>query len=153
MKKIISLLLALAIPLYALPLAAGAAGSKATVTTEAEFKAALTNESVSEIEVNGSIRVNDEADSQSTPLIINRAVTISGINNSSLTFWAGGIVLGADVTFNNLSFTFSNVERPAILANGYALTLHGIITVQDPGTLDFSGVPGFFVTFVLLVQS
>ncbi len=126
MKKIISLLLALAIPLYALPLAAGAAGSKATVTTEAEFKAALTNESVSEIEINGSIRVNDEADSQSTPLIINRAVTISGINNSSLTFWAGGIVLGADVTFKNLSFTFPNVERPAFLANGYALTLHGI---------------------------
>ena len=29
----------------------------------------------------------------------------------------------------------------------------GIMTVQKPGTLDFSGVPGFFVTLMLLVQS
>lgn len=30
--------------------------------------------------------------------------------------------------------------------------IHGIINTQKAGTLDFSGVPAFFVTMVLLVQ-
>ena len=57
------------------------------------------------------------------PWIINKRVTIEG---GSLTIGTGGIVLGADVTFQNTQLHFTKPICNAIVANGYALTLDGV---------------------------
>ena len=42
----------------------------------------------------------------------------------------------------------TNIDGTPVLSNGN----HVVINTQKAGTLDFSGVPAFFVTMVLLVQ-
>ncbi|MBR5596039.1 MAG: hypothetical protein IKW30_01355 [Lachnospiraceae bacterium] len=91
------------------------------VSNADEFHAALADSNVSVIEVNGTI--NKLIGSGNDPLMISRPVTIRG---GVLDLWYLGIVLGADVTFENIEINLSSTESNAIVANGYTLTLDGV---------------------------
>ncbi len=65
-------------------------------------------------------QVNDDR-SDSAPWVIDKRITIRG---GKVNLRAGGIVLGADVTFDGVAFEFPNTERNVIAANGYTLTLN-----------------------------
>lgn len=74
------------------------------------------------IVLEGNGNVNDTA-SDSAPWVIDKSVTIRGGN---LVLRAGGILLGADVTFEDISLSFSNNVRNVIMANGHTLTLKNV---------------------------
>lgn len=74
------------------------------------------------IEINGSCAAIDPTGSDA-PWVIDRAVTIRG---GTLTVHAGGIILNADVTFQNTVLAFGGFIRNAILANGHTLTLENV---------------------------
>ena len=66
--------------------------------------------------------VNDDT-SKSTPWVISKEVTIQ---NGGIDLRAGGIILGANVTFKNVQLHFANPVRNVIAANGYELTLESV---------------------------
>ena len=70
------------------------------------------------------------------PFIINKAVTIQGGGFSNN---YAGIILGADVTFQNIELSFSNPARNAIIANGHTLTLDGVTSTGTYGINLFCG--------------
>lgn len=62
--------------------------------------------------------------SEDEPLIITKNITITG---GELTLSKAGIMLGADVTFQNVSINLANPVRNAIIANGYTLNMENVI--------------------------
>ncbi len=64
--------------------------------------------------------VNDIG-SDSAPWVIDKNITIKG---GTLNLRPGGIVLGANVRFENVTLSFGNADRNVIAANGYTLELH-----------------------------
>lgn len=65
----------------------------------------------------------------SSPLCINKAITIKGEGSNTfpvVTLRCAGIIIGKDVTFENLTISFANTDRNAIIANGYTITLKGV---------------------------
>lgn len=121
MKKIISLLLALAIPLYALPLAAGAAGSDEQagfIDLKNLVDSATTGGTIT---LDGDAEVN--ADTVASPWTIGKNITIDGQGHTVI-IRAPGILLNADVTFKNMKLNLTSADgRNAIIANGHSLTL------------------------------
>lgn len=94
-------------------------------TTEEKLRNLINSDAVQDgdtIVLNGSCLVNDLA-SKSAPWCITKSVTIQG---GTLQLRAGGIVLGADVTFQDIELSFENNVRNAIMANGYTLTLNNV---------------------------
>ena len=77
--------------------------------------------------------VNDNA-SNDAPLVIEKEVTIQAKESSlpTITLWAGGIILGADVTFKNVKIGTGSFLRPGIAANGHKLHL---VNVQEDSSL------------------
>jgi hypothetical protein len=79
------------------------------------------------IYLSGNAFVNSD---DNLPLVIDKNVTItraSGLTTQpTLEMRKGGIVLGGDVTFDNVVLAFSNAYRPVICANGYTLTLNNV---------------------------
>lgn len=71
------------------------------------------------IELGGSGLINDDR-SDSSPWIIKKNITIRG---GSLNVRAGGILLGSNVTFEDVTISLTNPIRNVIMANGYTLTL------------------------------
>ena len=98
------------------------------VTTGDEFLKALEDTTVDVIQLTGDIQVGVEGGGDE-PLIINRAVTIQG---GTLTLRKAGIILGANVTFQDMNIGFSNTVRNAIIANGHTLMLKNV--GQDTST-------------------
>lgn len=131
MKKIISLLLALAIPLYALPLAAGAADSDFNESFDVKDAVSKApDNAIIEIPDNANGLVN-EGESNAAPWVIDKPITIKGKGTSAdtlsvLNVRMGGIVLGADVTLENLNLALPNSVNRAIIANGHTLTLRNV---------------------------
>lgn len=66
----------------------------------------------------GDVRYDDDA-----PWVIEKSVIIE---NGEIAIGAGGIVLGADVTFRNITLRFGSSVRNAIIANGHTLTLENV---------------------------
>lgn len=64
-----------------------------------------------------------EQPSEDEPLLLTKKVTIKG---GELTLSRAGIVLGADAALEDISLTFKNPVRNAIIANGYTLTLKNV---------------------------
>lgn len=58
-------------------------------------------------------------------ITIEKPVTIRG---GELTTDYGGIILGADVGFENITVNLNNAARNVIVANGYTLTLNSVVT-------------------------
>lgn len=71
------------------------------------------------IQLSSSYTLTDPT-STDAPWVINKAVTIQ---NGALTLRTGGILLNADVTFENMELAFTGNIRNAIMANGHRLTL------------------------------
>ena len=85
------------------------------------------------------------------PLVINKEVTIEaepGAERAVLISRAAGIVLGADVTFQNLELDFANPYHDQVFANGYSLSLinvsrnegHRLIDIAAGGLYGADGV-------------
>ena len=69
------------------------------------------------------------------PFLIDKEITIKpadGAKNAELSVRAGGIILGANVRFENIKIGFANKYHDSIFANGYTLDL--INVTRDSGT-------------------
>ena len=79
------------------------------------------------IQIDGSVQVSD-SNNQDNVFVINKSITIIGNKTtpSSLTLREAGIIIGKDVTFENLTLELPNLVRNAIFANGHKLTLKNI---------------------------
>ncbi len=73
-----------------------------------------------------------------SPYIIDKAVTIKGNGNVFL-IRAAGIVLGADVTFENVVLNFGNRYHDALFANGHTLTLTNVNCESGSRQVDVFG--------------
>ncbi len=86
--------------------------------------------------------------SDSNPQVIDKRVTIQSGKANTIHFRSAGIVLGADVTFNNVVLSFQNRIRNAIMANGHTLTLNNV--TKNYGTRDIhlfcGGLTGYNVS-------
>lgn len=128
LNKILSLLLTIGIVINLLPamvMPANAAGNTHTAAKGQDLRAMLLDTRVKDgdtIELDGNAIVND-TNNDAAPWIIDKAVTIKG---GTLNLRAGGIILGADVTFDNVQLSFANAMRNVIMANGHTLTLHNV---------------------------
>ena len=94
--------------------------------------------------IKGKAFVNDIG-SKSLPLYIDKEVTIKSLDNTLATMdvRAGGIVLGANVTFENIEFSFANKVHDAIFANGHTLNLINVVRGRGTRQVDlFAGGPG-----------
>lgn len=94
--------------------------------------AALGDSSVNTIKLSGNIEISRSSDGKDNALVIGRAVTITG---GGLSLERAGIILGGNVTFQNISISMNTSVRNAIIANGHSLTLDG---VQSAGTYNIS---------------
>lgn len=74
----------------------------------------------------GGAYVGVDGTNDSTPLVIDKAVTIKSESGSDLCLRRAGIILGADVTFDNVAIALANREKNAIFANGHTLTLTNV---------------------------
>ena len=113
------------------------------VKSESEFHAALADSAVEVIQLDGEVELIRSADSKDNVFVIPRSVTITG---GQLTLTRAGIVLGGDVTFDNVSIAFNTAVRNAIIANGHALTLNNVtcsgtynIDIFCGGISDYNG--------------
>ncbi|MCI8478082.1 MAG: hypothetical protein HFE97_07000, partial [Oscillospiraceae bacterium] len=109
-------------------LAAGTAGTVIPAGNEKDGvrKAVEQAQSNDIIEISGTGSVNDTG-GDAAPWVIDKAVTIRGATpDATLSLRAGGILLGADVTFENLKLSFGNGVRNVIMANGYTLALTNV---------------------------
>ena len=83
----------------------------------------------------------NDSTSTSAPLIIDTPVTIEGRTEQdtegSATFqlWSGGIVLGADVTINNVELNFANRLHNAIFVNGHQFTARNVTRASGTRTV------------------
>ena len=101
-------------------------GVEVEVATEEEFYEALADSTVSIIRLTANITLSRSLDGKDNAVVINRPVTITG---GGLSLERAGIVLGADVVFENMTFAFNSSVRNAIVANGYSLTLNNISNI------------------------
>ena len=129
--RIAAVLLAVCVIATAFPCAALAAGSQTrtihtaeNIKTLAEFVANTKDGDI--VEIKGICMTNDNQ-SNNAPWVIDKAITIRGASaDASIDLRAGGIILGADVIFENLELGFANRVRNAIMANGHTLTLRNV---------------------------
>ena len=97
-------------------------------TDDASFRQALSNAADGDvIQIDGSVQVSD-SNNQDNVFVINKSITIIGNKTtpSSLTLREAGIIIGKDVTFENLTLELPNLVRNAIFANGYQLTMKNV---------------------------
>lgn len=130
--RLVALLLAvcLAAP-WITPVGAAAAvpasAATHTVSSSDEFHSALAAAQDGDIiQVSGSFVLKNPI-SNNDSLVIDKAVTIQG---GSMMLWYAGILLGADVTFKDITLGLGANVRPAIMANGHTLTLENV--QRDP---------------------
>lgn len=125
-KRILNILTTLALIIVLLPAAtvpASAASTSYTVSNSDEFHRALINAKDGDtIQVDGFFVVKNSV-SNNDSLVIDKSVTIRG---GGLTFWYAGILLGSDVTFEDITIGLGSNVRPAIMANGHTLTLRNV---------------------------
>lgn len=120
-----------------LSVTAQAAETEKTVGDAASFMAALDNANVSKIILANDIRL-ERPGAAGTPggdasLMIPKhtnGLVIEG-NRHELTVHNGGIILGGNTTFQNLSLTLTSFVRNGIMANGHTLTLENVKNIQS----------------------
>ena len=125
-RRLLAVLLAVcltAVGLSPAGTAAGEVGTTHTVAKNGDPEALINSAQVQDgdtIHIEETAGFRHEGDS---PWVISKRVTIEGGN---INIGAGGIVLGADVTFKDVTLTFQMSARNAILANGHVLTLENV---------------------------
>ena len=146
MQRILSTLLAFMLLLSLLPASALAAGGTIHTIPDKDsstLQTLLTNGTLNDgdtIVLEGVAYLNETTGAP--PLIIDKAVTIQG---GTLSLRPGGILLGADVTFDGVTLSFTNRVRNAIMANGHTLTLKDVSIdsgVKQPVHLFCGGLTG-----------
>lgn len=135
-KRILSMFTALAmiiamLPAAAAPASAAAAGTVHTVNDTVSFHNALARARDGDtIRLSDSFQVNFKGGLDSNnSLIIDKRLTIDGAGHD-LSFRYAGILLGKDVTFQNVTLGLASNVRPAIMANGHTLTMNNV--KRDP---------------------
>ena len=126
MKRRLPVLAGLALCLLLAAPAHGAeAGGKTIYTSDSKsFEAALAEaEDGDTINIASGADVNVTSGTELDPLVIDKRVTITG---GALALRPAGILLEADVTFQNMTLTMANNCHDAIFANGYNLTIDGV---------------------------
>ncbi len=127
MKKLfrsiaITLVLCLSLPVLS---SAGLAAEGAVHDyTGNDLKGFINSAAVSDgdtVRLSGECLVRDGTDN---PWIISKSVTVEG---GGVWLGAGGILLGADVTFRNTTLSFASSVRNAVIANGHRLTLDNVV--------------------------
>ncbi len=134
-KRIASMITALALILTLLPATVMAAGATTyRVIDQSGFEAAMKQAKDGDIIKLDSSFILKNQMSNTDSLVIDKGVTIQGGPNITLTLWYCGILLDADVTFENITLGFASSVRNAILANGHKLTLNNV--KKGAGTRD-----------------
>ncbi len=127
-KRLISSTLAVSMLLACWsPIPAKAATDEREVDSEASFMAALNDPSVSKITIVRDFTFTRPSGDE--PLIIpehNGTLVITANQGVEMSLFHAGIILGGDTTFENMTLTFTNSVRNAIIANGHTLTLDGV---------------------------
>lgn len=83
------------------------------------------------------------------PFEVTKNVTIAaapGIGHRPcLSVRTGGMVLGGDVTFENIVLSFANAYRPVVCANGYTMIMNNVSYHESARTIHLAGggMPGF----------
>lgn len=139
--KLIAALLAFCIVLAQLPTAGLAAGGTThQVPSGTDLIDYLARASVGDgdiLQLQGNVRA-DGTDPK-YPWIIEKSVTIDG-GGYDLLVSGTGIILGADVTFQNVKLGLTSTDsRNAIIANGYALTLDGVTPQSTARSINIFG--------------
>lgn len=138
-KRILALFTCLALCLSLLPTAALAQGGvERTVGDESSgatykyltdaLNAANNGDTITFLGDAGAFSASKEDE----PLVIDKQVTING-NGRMLTVRYAGILLGADVTINDLTISMTSTFGNAIYANGHTLTLNQVRNEQATG--------------------
>ena len=106
----------------------------------------LFNDAVNNVANGGTIYIlsnnyalMNDLNSKDDPLVINKNISIksdSGTKKASLSSRAAGIILGGDVTFENINLTFQNPVYTQIFANGHHLTLKNVSRVSSGKEID-----------------
>ena len=134
-RKLLPILLVICMILSMMPMTAFAEGTTIYVSSEGNDENLGTQESpvktftkaLELVEHGGTIQIVDTATalrpSEDIPLIIDKEITVQG---GTLSSDYAGIVLGADVTFNDITVSLNNLVRNCIVANGYNLTLNNV---------------------------
>lgn len=126
-KRLTAALLAACLVVSLLPVGAAAAGTVHQVPAGTNLIEYLKSNNVADgdtLQLQGNVIAQDT--DPKYPWIIQKKITING-NGHDLTANGTGIILGADVTFQNLNLGLTSTDsRNAIIANGYALVLDGV---------------------------
>lgn len=89
----------------------------------------------------GGAFLNDENDGQ--PMKITKNVTITRasdvVTRPTFTMRKGGIVLGANVSFENITLSFPNANHAVICANGYTLEAKNVSQSSSTRVIHISG--------------
>lgn len=110
------------------------AGLAAETTGALDIESMVNNASDGAVlSLTGNARVEPGGSTAKTaPWIISKRVTIRG-NGHSIDVYKCGILLGADVTFENVVLNFIGSDgRNAIIVNGHTLTLNSVTTENLP---------------------
>lgn len=157
-KRIVSSLLgiALAVGTVQLPMTDVSAGDGNPIITplgngmniievadEEHLVEALSESSAEVICLTQPITLSRSEDGKDNAFVIERQVTITG---EALSLERAGIVLGADVVFENITLCFNTPVRNAIIANGYSLTINNVTSAGSyaidlfcGGVTDYNG--------------
>ena len=114
-----------------LPLPAHAAGTTHSVSNSEELLQAVMNAGPGDvIQLSQSFGLQASSGKED-PWIIDKNVIIRGSQGIELSLRRSGIILGADVVFEDIAFNFTTSTRNAIIANGHTLTLNNVKTADN----------------------
>lgn len=126
--RLLSALLALCVLTTAFPPVGRAEGTIHEITGTQDPEAYINSDQVSSRD---TIRIATKSATiqhqYDTPWVIEKEVIIEGTtSDANIEIGAGGILLGANVTFRNVGLSFNGNTRNAVIANGYELTLEDV---------------------------
>ena len=133
-KRILSIVTALALTLARLPAAAAPASAAGAGRTVQVSDSNTFNNAIADLRDGDTIQLTNSfvvttPTSSNDSLFIDKNVTIDG-RGHGLSLRYAGVLLGADVTFKNVSLGLASNVRPALIANGHTLILDGV--TRDP---------------------
>lgn len=132
-KKFLPVLFSVVLLLFLLPsVAAQAAENVKYVKDKNEFTTALADKTVDKIILQNNIQLEQPSDDRSLMIPKHTNVLVIDGNGKELTVNHGGIILGGNTTFQNLTLKLASSVRNGIIANGYTLTLQDVKNVTSP---------------------
>lgn len=132
-KKFLPVLFSVVLLLFLLPsVAAQAAENVKYVKDKNEFTTALADKTVDKIILQSNIQLEQPSDDRSLMIPQHTNGLVIDGNGKEITVNHGGIILGGNTTFQNLTLKLASSVRNGIIANGYTLTLQDVKNVTSP---------------------